>query len=190
MKTMEFPAIFLTDLDFSRWWQIWIKRLIPYTSKTSPVLADIMQRCFCFWMNSRNVVSTWSSLMTIMIPWIPVMTPLVLKPGLMNDMWKTLVKRSNEPSEPDKKKELWSPDRLLDTGAMKKIRRFWKSYQKKQNILSKFTTYIFPVPVIEKSLRIWQSRMHRLLLWYSGNVKSKKEDYPKDRSLQSGRMPW
>ena len=29
-----------------------------------------------------------------------------------------------------------------------------KSYQKKQNILSKFTTYIFPVPAIEKSPRI------------------------------------
>lgn len=40
------------------WWQIWIKRLIPYTSKTSPVLADIMQRFFCFWMSSRSVANT------------------------------------------------------------------------------------------------------------------------------------
>ena len=190
MKMMEFPVISLTDRDFGKWWQIWIKRLIPYTSKTSPVLADITQRCFCFWMSFRNVANTWSSLMIIMILWIPVMTPLVSKPGLMKGMWKIPVKRSNEPSEQGKKKELWSPDRLLDTGAMKKIRRFWKSYQKKQNILSKFTTYIFPVPAIEKSPRIWQNMVHLHLLWSSGNAKSKREDYPKGWSLPNGRMPW
>ena len=27
-------------------------------SKTSPVLADIMQRFFCFWMSSRSVANT------------------------------------------------------------------------------------------------------------------------------------
>ena len=44
--------------DRPRFQQIWIKRLIPYTSKTSPVLADIMQRFFCFWMSSRSVANT------------------------------------------------------------------------------------------------------------------------------------
>ena len=52
----------------------------------------------------------------------------------------------------------------LGTVAIQKIKRFWRLCQKKRNISGRFMIYTFPVPVIEKSLRIWQSTTHRLLL--------------------------